>query len=150
MIRASADSAALIGWFNADTYIGAPPSNFVGIMVEGPSRIGHYFRPVYANAEGLSEIMKTGPVIKPSSASHQWRLSYAPDANDGNGQVTVTFNDETISLNLKPGIRKSGAAFNRFGILTFQRGGHFVDIYLDDISYTVGASCARDTRDLLR
>ena len=144
MRRASADSAVLIGWFNADTYIGAPPSNFVGIMVEGPSRIGHYFRPVYANAEGQSEIMKTGPVIKPSSASHHWRLAYTPDANDGNGQVALTFNDETVSLNLKPGIRKSGADFNRFGILTFQRGGHFVDIYLDDISYTVGASSARD------
>ena len=137
MRRASADSAVLIGWFNVDTYIGAPPSNFVGIMVEGPSRIGHYFRPAYANAEGQSEIMKTGPVIKPSSASHQWRLAYTPDTNDGNGEVTVTFNDETVSLNLKPGIRKTGADFNRFGILTFQRGGHFVDIYLDDISYTV-------------
>ena len=137
MIRASADSAVLIGWFNAETYIGAPPSNFVGIMVEGPSRIGHYFRPVYANAEGQSEIMNTGPVIKPSSASHQWRLSYTPDANSGNGQITVTFNDETVSLNLKPGTRKTGANFNRFGILTFQRGGHFVDIYLDDITYTV-------------
>lgn len=137
MIRASADSAVLIGWLNAETYIGAPPSNFVGIMVEGPSRIGHYFRPVYANAEGQSEIMNTGPVIKPSSTSHQWRLSYTPDANSGNGQITVTFNDETVSLNLKSGIRKTGANFNRFGILTFQRGGHFVDIYLDDITYTV-------------
>ena len=136
MNRASADSAVLIGWFNAETYIGAPPSNFVGIMVEGPSRIGHYFRPVYANAEGQSEIMNTGPVIKPSSTAHQWRLSYTPDANSGNGQITVIFNDETVSLNLKPGTRKTGATFNRFGILTFQRGGHFVDIYFDDITYT--------------
>ena len=139
MIRASADSAVLIGWFNADTYIGAPPHNFIGIMVEGPSRIGHYFRPVYANAEGQYEIMNTGPVIKPSRASHQWRLSYTPNANNGNGQITVAFNGETVSLNLKPGIRKGGAVFDRFGVLTFQRGGHFVDIYFDDISYTVAS-----------
>ncbi len=137
MLRASADSAALIGWFNSETYIGAPPSNFVGIMVEGPSRIGHYFRPVYANAKGQYEIMETGPVIKPSRTSHQWRLAYAPDANNGDGQMTVTFNDETVSLNLKPGVRASGAVFDRFGMLSFQRGGHFVDIYFDDISYTV-------------
>ena len=60
MLRASADSAVLIGWFNSETHIGAPPKNFVGIMVEGPSRIGHYFRPVYANAEGQHEIMEIG------------------------------------------------------------------------------------------
>ena len=137
MLRASADSAVLIGWFNSETYIGAPPSNFVGIMVEGPSRIGHYFRPVYANADGQYEIMQTGPVIKPSRTSHQWRLAYAPDGNNGDGQVTVTFNDETVSLNLKPDVRAGGAVFDRFGILSFQRGGHFVDIYFDDISYTV-------------
>lgn len=137
MLRASADSAVLIGWFNSETYIGAPPKNFVGIMVEGPSRIGHYFRPVYANTKGQHEIMKTGPVIKPSRTSHQWRLAYAPDANSGHGQMIVTFNDETISLNLKPNVRADGAVFDRFGMLSFQRGGHFVDIYFDDISYTV-------------
>ena len=137
MLRASADSAVLIGWFNSETHIGAPPKNFVGIMVEGPSRIGHYFRPVYANAEGQHEIMEIGPVIKPSRTSHRWRLAYAPDANNGHGQMIVTFNDETISLNLKPDVRAGGAVFDRFGILSFQRGGHFVDIYLDDISYTV-------------
>ncbi len=137
MLRASADSAVLIGWFNSETYIGAPPSNFVGIMVEGPSRIGHYFRPVYANAKSQHEIMKTGPVIKPSRTAHQWRLAYAPDANNGDGQVTVTFNDETVSLNLKPDARAGGAVFDRFGILSFQRGGHFVDVYFDNVSYTV-------------
>ena len=137
MLRASADSAVLIGWFNSETHIGAPPSNFIGIMVEGPSRIGHYFRPVYANSEGQHEIMKTGPVIKPARTSHPWRLVYLPEANNGDGQITVTFNAETISLNLKPNIRTDGATFDRFGILSFQRGGHFVDIYFDDISYTV-------------
>ena len=137
MLRASADSAVLIGWFNSETHIGAPPKNFVGIMVEGPSRIGHYFRPVYANAKGQHEIMATGPVIKPSRTSHQWRLAYAPDANNGHGQMIVTFNNETVSLNLKPGVRAGGAVFDRFGMLSFQRGGHFVDIYFDDISYTI-------------
>ena len=64
-------------------------------------------------------------MIKPSRTSHQWRLAYAPEANDGNGQITVTFNDETVSLNLKPDIRAGGAVFDRFGILSFQRGGTF-------------------------
>ena len=137
MIRAGVDSAVLIGWFNSQTHIGAPPRNFVGIMVEGPSRVGHYFRPVYANSQGQYEIMKEGPVIRPTGTSHPWHLSYTPEANDGQGQITVTFNGETISLNLKSGVRADGAVFDRFGLLSYQRGGHFVDIYFDDISYTV-------------
>ena len=51
MIRAAADSAVLIGWFNSETHIGAPPINFIGVMIEGPSQIGHYFRPIYANSK---------------------------------------------------------------------------------------------------
>ncbi|OHB80403.1 MAG: hypothetical protein A2W31_07385 [Planctomycetes bacterium RBG_16_64_10] len=42
--NAAADSAILLGWYNSHTAIGAPPSNFVGALLEGPSRAGHYFR----------------------------------------------------------------------------------------------------------
>ena len=43
--RAAVDCGLLIGGFNSNTAIGAPPNNFAGVLVEGPSRIGHYFRP---------------------------------------------------------------------------------------------------------
>ena len=137
MTRAGVDSAVLIGWFNSETHIGAPPKNFIGIMVEGPSRVGHYFRPAYANAQGTHDAMKQGPLIQPNDEHHTWSLDYDPNAANGQGRITVTFNDEKTLLDLKPGVRVPNAHFNRFGILSYQRGGHFVDIYLDDISYTV-------------
>lgn len=137
MMRAAVDSAVLIGWFNSQSHIGEPPPNFIGIMIEGPSRIGHYFRPIYSDSQGQYKIMKQGPVIKPSPKSHLWNLSYTPYANDRQGQITVTFDDKATSLNLSRDVRERGGVFDRFGILTYQRGGHFVDIYFDDLTYTV-------------
>ena len=139
MIRAGVDSAVLIGWFNSETYIGAPPENFVGIMIEGPSRVGRYFRPICSNSQGKHEGMQQGPVIKPNGEHHQWSLDYDPEANDGKGRITVTFDDETIALDLRPGVRAGGAGFDWFGLLSWRRGGHHVDIYFDDLSYTVSS-----------
>jgi hypothetical protein len=44
-----------------------------------------------------------------------------------------------VTLNLAEGHKKSGAIFDRFGILNWQTpGGHFVEIVWDDLTYTVG------------
>jgi len=137
MVRAAADSAVLLGWFNSPTYIGAPPKNFIGILIEGPSRIGHYFRPIYSNSHGEDDGSKQGPIIKPSAKSHEWTLDYEPDANNKQGRITVTLDNEKVSLNLKPGVSARKADFDMFGIVSYQRGGHYVDIYFDEISYTV-------------
>ncbi len=136
MTKAGADSAVLIGWFNSKTHIGSPPNNFAGIMVEGPSRIGHYFRPAYSNAKGESAIQSSGPVIRPNSQAHSWTLDYDPNAASGNGKITVTLDGQPVSIDLKPGIKKDGASFDRFGMLSWQTGGHHVEVYLDDIKYT--------------
>ena len=49
----------------------------------------------------------------------------------------VTFDDAFLTLDLPPEARKGDAAFDRFGILSYNRGGHFVEVYLDDLSYTI-------------
>jgi len=67
---AGTDSGVLIGWFNSHTYIGAPPMNFIGIFIEGPSRIGHYVRPAYANAYDQREVAGEGPVLRPDGRPH--------------------------------------------------------------------------------
>lgn len=136
MTKAGADSAVLIGWFNSETHIGTPPKNFAGIVVEGPSRIGHYFRPAYSNSNGDSAIQPEGPVIRPNSESHTWTLDYDPNGGGGNGKITVTLDSKSVSIELKPGVKKAGAVFDRFGMLSWQSGGHHVEIYLDDINYT--------------
>ena len=134
MVRAVTDSAVLFGWFNSQTHIGAPPRNFIGIMIEGPSRVGHYFRPVYSNLRGERGGINQGPIILPNAEKHNWTLYYYPNASDGQGRITVSLDDETISLELGTGAQ---ALFDRFGIVSYQRGGHYVDIYLDEVSYVV-------------
>ncbi len=136
MTRAGSDSAVLIGWFHSQTHIGTPPKNFIGIMVEGPSRIGHYFRPGYSNSKGESAIQQDGPVIRPNSQSHGWTLDYDPEGAGGKGTITVTLDGNPVSIDLQPGVKQAGASFDRFGILSWQSGGHHVELYLDDLKYT--------------
>jgi hypothetical protein len=133
---AAADSAVLVGWFNSRTFIGAPPANFLGILVEGPSRIGHYFRPVCGSSDDVKCVAPEGPVIRPDSRPHTWRLHYDPTASDGHGRVLVTLDDESVAWDLPPEIRAGNAAFDRFGFVSWHRGGHFVEIYFDDLTYS--------------
>jgi hypothetical protein len=141
---AAADSALLVGWFNSRTFIGAPPVNFVGILVEGPSRIGHYFRPVYGTSDDVKHIMEEGPVIRPNADPQEWTLHYDPQANDGNGHVTVTLDAETVSIDLPPEARKGNAVFDRFGFVSWHRGGHFVEMYFDDLVFTGAGESSSD------
>jgi len=141
MTAAAADSGVLIGWFNEATHRGAPPMNFLGVFVEGPSRIGHYFRPVYGNAEDRSAAMNDGPIIHADSKPHTWTLDYAPESS----RITVTLDGQEIGLDVPPEVRKGNAAFNRFGLLTWLRGGHFLKLYLDDLEFTGEESLFHET-----
>ncbi len=138
MTRAAADSAVLVGWFSSETYVGAPPENFLGVLLEGPSRVGHYFRPAYADSRGDGSVVGEGPVMRPSQTAHAWTLDYDPADNDGLGGIVVTLDGESVSVGLGQHARDIGAEFDRFGLLSYQRGGHYVEVWLDDLRYTVG------------
>lgn len=140
LCAASADSAILLGWFNSLTHIGAPPANFVGILIEGPSRIGHYVRPVYGTSEDQKAIQDTGPIIRPDGKPHSWTVHYSPQGNQGRGRISATLDGQPVVLDLPEGARKGNAAFDRFGFLSWHRGGHFVEMYFDDVSYTARPS----------
>jgi hypothetical protein len=139
---AGSDSGVCIGWFDSTTKRNKTADhqerqkNLLAIMIEGPSRIGHYFRPVYSNSTGDGELKQSGPIIRPDGAAHRWLLHYRPDGAGGSGQITFKLDDHEETFNLKPGVRSAGATFNRFGIFNIQFGGHFVYVYLDDLSYT--------------
>ncbi len=133
---ASSDSGILVGWFNSLTYIGAPPPNFLGIFIEGPSRIGHYVRPAYGTSDDVKGVMGSGPIIRPDGKGHDWTLRYDPRANEGRGRIVMTLDGHSVSMDLKVEARKGNAAFDRFGFVSWHRGGHFVEIYFDDIAYT--------------
>jgi hypothetical protein len=139
---AGSDSAVYLGWFDSVSKRNKttpeqvePQKNVLGIIIEGPSRIGHYFRPGYWNATGAGGAADSGPIIRPDGQPHDWSIDYDPGANDRSGRITVQFDGKEQTLDLGPGHKKTGATFDRFGILNCQSGGHYVEVYLDDLEY---------------
>jgi hypothetical protein len=145
---AGSDSGVYFGWFDAASKMGGvhkgkeagePRKNQLAVLVEGPSRVGHYFRPAYATADGRGALADGGPLIRPDGQVHRWSLHYSPSANGGHGRISVTFDDKTQDLELTAQHRAAGATFDRFGIFNLQEGGNQVVIYLGDLQYTAAA-----------
>jgi len=137
---AGADSAILFGWYNARTPIGAPPVNFTGLLVEGPSEVGHYIRPVMRSADETSLVVPRGPIIRPDGRPHTWTIHYLPGPKGRPGTVTATLDDATVSADVPPQLIAGGAALDRFGFLSWHRGGHAIEAYFDDLEYTAQGS----------
>jgi len=137
MTRACADSGMYLGWFNSATR-DAVPSNFVGIVIEGPSRVGHYFRVRYGTSQGQGGDSQTGPVITADGKSHLWTLEYDPQANGGSGRIVAALDGKRVALDLAPEHKQQGAAFDRFGMFNMRRGGHYMTVHFDDLKYTAG------------
>jgi hypothetical protein len=136
MVTAGPDSDILIGWFNSvHDKDAADTRNFVGIHVGGPTRVGHYFIPKFANAKGSLGKVENGPLLTPGKV-FDWALLYDPQANNGLGEIKVTLGDKSATLPLKPGQKAAGASLDRFGLFTSTIGGQMVKVYLDDVSYT--------------
>ena len=137
LVTAGPDSDVFLGWFNSaarDKGAG-DAENFIGIHVGGPTRIGHYFIPVFATAKGTKGKVEQGPVLTPGKI-FDWSLIYDPAANSGNGEMRVTLGTESVTLALKPGQKTQGASLDRFGLFTSTVGGQMVKIFLDDLTYT--------------
>ena len=144
--NAGSDSGAYFGWFDSASKTNkataeskAPQENLLAVLIEGPSRIGHYFRPAFRDRNGDGGSPATGPIIRPDGKVHSWSLHYLPRATNGLGQITVTFDgqDQTLALTAKQ--RETGAVFDRFGLFNFQSGGQYVEVSLDDLTYTVAS-----------
>ncbi|HEY8506331.1 MAG TPA: hypothetical protein VIL46_17225 [Gemmataceae bacterium] len=142
--RGVSDSTVLIGFYHSEESMRVNPSqdsglpeNFLGVMVEGPSRDGFFFYPAYRVAGGGSGygLANRPPPIYPDGASHDWSLEYTP-APDGGGRIRVTLDEKSVSLNLEAAHRKTGARFDRFGIVTTWIDGNGQHIYFDDLRYT--------------
>jgi hypothetical protein len=134
------DSAAYLGWFSSEAkeLPASDAGNFVGIRIEGPTRVGHYFLPGYTTAKASRSGPSSGPVLTPFK-THEWTLLYDPAADNGRGAMQVTLDGETVTHPLKPGHKQEGARFDRFGILSARPGGSMVKIFFDDLTYTIAA-----------
>ena len=140
---AGSDSGVYFGFFDAEskrnkfTYDHqAQQTNLLAIAVEGPSRIGHYFRAGYRNAKAEGMLEESGPTIKPDGSMHRWSLHYDPKGGDADGEIAVTFDDQTQRTRVRKEHKAAGARFDRFGVVNMQTGGHHVEIYLDDLQFT--------------
>jgi hypothetical protein len=99
--------------------------------------------------------------IKCDGTRYHWSLDYDPNANDDNGQLTVTLTSDThktedygplpersqqealarfpdttkFIVHLPPGFRREGATFDRFGLMNGMKAGGTTTIYFDDLKY---------------
>jgi hypothetical protein len=140
LVTAGPDSDMFIGWFSSASKgrKSGDARDFVGVHVGGPTRVGHYFIPVFATAKGARGKVEKGPVIVPGKV-YDWSLVYDPAGHGGDGEIAVTLGDESVSLALKPGQKRQGANLDRFGLFTATAGGQMVKIYLDDLKYTAAS-----------
>jgi hypothetical protein len=139
LVAAGPDSDIFLGWFNSESKESkvGHERNFVGVHVGGPTRVGHYFGPALATAKGSRGKVEKAPVLVPGN-TYEWSLVYDPAANRGNGELTATLGDKSVTLALKPGQKAEGASLDRFGFFTTTIGGQMVKIYFDDLEYTAG------------
>jgi hypothetical protein len=143
--RGVSDSATLIGFFHARDSMTVNPSqksllprSFLGVSIEGPSREGFFFYPVY-RVNGEEQGSAKGddrPHILPDGATHAWSLTYAPEGAGGKGRITVTLDRRSVSLDLEAGPARADTRFDRFGIVTTWIDGNGQRIYFDDLTYT--------------
>ena len=151
---AGSDSGVYLGWFNSkakrakdvvkqDHDVGS----FLAVMVEGPSRVGHYFRPAYRNADANGSVPDEGPIIRPDGKVHDWAIRYDPAGAGGNGRITVTYDGKEQALDLRLGDKARGATFDRFGLFNHQSGGNYVYLYVDDLRYTRGRRGGHNPRE---
>lgn len=143
--RGVSDSTVLLGFFHSRDSLAANPSqssglpaSFLGLAVEGPSRIGFTVYPAYRGRGTLqgNAPADQAPVIHPDSSTHSWSLEYDPSGAGGQGRITLTLEDKTVGLDLEKGARDAGAKFDRFGIVTTWIDGNGETIYFDDLTYT--------------
>jgi hypothetical protein len=153
--RGVQDSSTLIGFFNVPLSVtidpNAPksprswtdylPKNFFGVAIKGPAREGYFFHPTYRldGDEGggnPGNAIANCPRLNPDGIAREWSFEYSPADAGGKGQVTVTLNGQSATLDLNDGHKTAGARFNRFGIVSNWVDGNGQVVYLDDLTYT--------------
>jgi len=137
------DGRMLLGYFNHEAkmadvegeYKGNPPHQYLGLQIMDQTRVGYYFTAVCSPRQDIAT-ENHGPTYIPDRIKRPFSFEYNPNGGDA-GQITVTLDTTTFITDITPEQRKMGSAFDRFGILNPRKGGKFVDIYVDDLSYTV-------------
>ena len=136
------DGRMLIGYFNKEEkmapiegeYRGDPPNQFLGLEIMDQTRFGYNFSADCSPRQNISTAVR-GPIIIPDRIPRHFTFYYDPNAGTA-GRIIVTLDEESFSVDLTAEQRKAGSTFNRFGLLNPRKGGKYVDLYFDDLSYS--------------
>lgn len=142
-VNGATDAGMFFGYFNAretmaeiqEERAGMPLDAMLGIVVGGPTRVGYYFSALCSPKREMASD-KRGPIILPTGERHTFSFTYDPQANSGAGRIKVTLDEKSFFLDLTPQQRSAGATFDRFGVASIRKGGKYVTLYLDDLTYT--------------
>jgi hypothetical protein len=140
--RGVTDSTVLLGFFHAKDSMAVNPAqdsglprDFLGIVVDGPSREGFYSAPAYRlhdGKQGHAGDSHHPPHVYPDGKAHDWKLECSPTAAGGKGRITLTLDRQSVALDLKEGQQAAGAHFDRFGLVTTWVDGNAQHVYFDD------------------
>ncbi len=149
-VASGPDSAVYLGWFDSESKQNksrpdhhSRQQNYLGILLEGPSRVGHYFRPGYGTETGNGLNADRGPLLRIDKMKHAWTMRYDPHAAGGRGVIVVTLDEQQVSLPLAEHDREQGATFDRFGLFNVQSGGWHVEVHFDALRYTAGSAAGK-------
>jgi len=145
-VEGAVDGRMLIGYFNRAArvapvfgeYKGNPPHQFLGIEVMDQTRIGYSFTAVCSPRQDIA-FEERGPTYIPDRIKRPFTFRYDPAAGKA-GKIIVSLAADTFSVDLTPEQRNIGATFDRFGLLTPRKGGKYVDVYFDDLTYVAKRS----------
>ncbi|MFC1593335.1 hypothetical protein ACFL3O_00190 [Candidatus Neomarinimicrobiota bacterium] len=141
-VEGAVDGRMLFGYFNkkeklanvTGEYKGNPPHQFLGLEVMDQTRYGYNFTAVCSPRQDISTEYQ-GPVYIPDRIGRPFTFEYNPDQGTA-GRITFSLSEESFTVDLTPEQRKIGSTFDRFGLFNPRKGGKYVDVYIDDLSYS--------------
>ena len=142
-VEGAVDGRMLIGYFNREVrqapiqgeYKGNPPHQFLGIEIMDQTQRGYSFTAVCSPRQDLA-FEERGPTYIPDRMKRPFSFDYDPNGGKA-GRITITLENDTLTVDLTTEQRKTNAVFDRFGLLNPRKGGKYVDVYFDDLSYSV-------------
>lgn len=145
LVEAASDSGVYLGWFDSASKQAnetpeqeARQANYLALLIEGPSHVGHYVRAAFGLRDRGGRTADGGegwPVARPDGRTHTWELSYLPNKETGGGTISAAFDGAKKTFPISAAERARGATFNRFGLFNLQAGGHQVEIYVDEVRF---------------
>ncbi len=144
MTRTCVDAGLYLGWFNTATYDSPTthniltPKNFVGAVVESPSLEGQKINACYRTGAGTYGLQTSSPKLVPPTGPLNWAIDYDPLLPTNNLVVTVA--GEKTTLTVPRSSRGEKTTFDAFGIGTTRKGGHWIEMFFDDVTYTMAGN----------